>query len=80
MGMVIADGPDGSLHVLAVQPGGGAASAGLKEGDEILAVNGARTVGEPPNLTSVQGASVRFLMRRDGVERNIDVRPTVLVP
>ncbi len=78
MGLVMMHDPDGHMRVAAVQPGGGAEQAGLSEGDEILAVDGAQVNDESP--LAGNGRVVRFHLRHGSVERDVEVTPAVLVP
>lgn len=66
-------------RVVAVQPGGPAAAAGLRPGDVITAVDGARTDSPSDVITAVEkagvGRSLRLSIRRGGQPLQISVTP-----
>jgi regulator of sigma E protease len=72
-----------STNVGSVQQGSAAQAAGLRPGDEILAVNGVRVNGHAPNVRGVlqsgsPGDAVRLTLERDGATIERTARLQVL--
>jgi hypothetical protein len=80
MGMVTEPGDHGSMRIIAIQPGGGAAASGLKAGDEIETIDGAEADTVEPASMALKQAALRFHLRRGSAERDVDVKPAVIVP
>jgi hypothetical protein len=83
MGLFVFHKADGSMVVAGVEPGGAAAHAGLREGDQIVAIEGTAAetitpVAERAYFTSAKPIKVR--VRHRGAEREVEVSPTVFVP
>jgi predicted metalloprotease with PDZ domain len=78
-----AEGRDDAARIMSVTPGSGAAEAGLREGDLVLAVNGVRLRGDadrtaPDALvaalrTGESGDTVRLTVEREGREEEVSV-------
>jgi C-terminal processing protease CtpA/Prc len=73
----------GRLYVREVAPGMAAAFAGLRDGDEILAIEGNPVADMPPGevhrrLQGSVGSKVTLLILRDGLTHKIDVVRTAL--
>jgi S1-C subfamily serine protease len=66
-------------RVVAVQPGGPAAAAGLRPGDVITAVEGTRITGPSDVINAVEragvGRSLRFSLLRGGESLQLTVVP-----
>ncbi len=69
------DGQDAGDEIKTVFPGGPAEAAGLKRGDLITAIDGAKPadVANDPAFTQPIGSVVHLTVRRDGFERTYDV-------
>jgi S1-C subfamily serine protease len=68
----------GRLFVREVPPGMAAATAGIREGDEVIAIDGAPVADLSPSdvhqrLEGTLGSTVTLLIVRDGETRKIDV-------
>ena len=73
----------GRLYVREVPPGMAAAYAGVRDGDEILAIDGTPVADMPPGevharLHGSVGSKVTLLIMRDGVTHKIEVTRTPL--
>ena len=81
LGARLLPGPGGRFVVAAVVPGGTAASAGLSEGDRLLAINETPIAPDEVVATTFaisryirdarEGRSIRFEIERDGVVREV---------
>lgn len=81
LGARLQPGPGGRFVVTAVEPGGTAASAGLVEGDRLLAINETPIAPDEVVATTFAisryirearvGRSVRFEIERDGIVREV---------
>jgi hypothetical protein len=82
MGFAVEYAPDGVLTVVGVAPGGQAAQDGLSPGDKILTIDGetVASLDVDEGEFRARGGPVRMRLSRGGVERDLEVRPTVLVP
>ena len=81
MGMVTEPGGNGTMRIIAIQPGGGAAASGLKAGDEIETIDGAPAdTIEPGSSVLAHAAGLHFRLRRGSTERDVEVKPAVIVP
>lgn len=78
------NGAGDAARVTAVSPGGAAQAAGVREGDEILAIAGRELRGQGDNPAAALSAIIRDLepekavklkFRRDGREREVEVTP-----
>ncbi len=73
--------PDQPARIGGVLPGSPAYKAGLRAGDEIVAINGRRDVGYKDVLNRVMlsgaGEKVRFTLKSPGIdaERSVDIEP-----
>jgi predicted metalloprotease with PDZ domain len=77
------DGRDEGARVASVSEGGGAEAAGIREGDEIMAIDGERLIwsGDTSPIGMLtdrlrdreEGDTVRITIRRDGTERDVPV-------
>jgi C-terminal processing protease CtpA/Prc len=77
------DVQSGRLYVREVPPGLAAALAGVRDGDEILAIDGAPVADMPPGEVHVRlegsvGSKVTLLVLRDGLTRKFEVTRTPL--
>ncbi len=73
----------GRLYVREVPPGMAAAYAGVRDGDEILAIDGTPVADMPPGevhkrLQGSVGSTVTLLVLREGVTRKVEVTRTPL--
>ncbi len=73
----------GRLYVREVPPGLAAALAGVRDGDEILAIDGTPVADMPPGEVHVRlegsvGSKVTLLVLRDGLTRKVEVTRTPL--
>ena len=69
---------DGSLHVREVAPGMSAAAAGLRDGDEVLSIDGEPVEAMSPidvdhRLKGRVGTKVLLLLVRNGVTHRVEV-------
>ncbi|HWE46423.1 MAG TPA: hypothetical protein VG407_10390 [Caulobacteraceae bacterium] len=81
MGMVTEPGDHGSMRIIAVQPGGGAAASGLRAGDEIVTIDGAAADTLTPGaLATTKLAGMHVHLRRGASERDVEVKPAVIIP
>jgi carboxyl-terminal processing protease len=73
----------GRLYVREVPPGLAAALAGVRDGDEVLAIDGTPVADMPPGEVHVRlegsvGSKVTLLVLRDGLTRKFEVVRTPL--
>lgn len=86
IGVVIGAGGDGRLYILSVFPGSAAESAGLRSGDEILAVDGCEAAAmdleeAAEAIRGEAGSRVVIEFLRDGVQSKVEaVRSDVSLP
>jgi S1-C subfamily serine protease len=79
IGVALDQGAEGGVRVMAVQPGGPAASAGLRPGDLIVAAGG-KPMENPAQLVSTVeatgvGRTLLLSVRREGVPLSLEVVP-----
>ena len=78
LGIGMGPGPEGTVEVTGVRPGSAAERDGLREGDLLISAGGVVFGDEPmavldPYLES--GDAIVFVLRRDGKELEVTVRP-----
>ena len=76
LGFVAAKTPMGRIEVQSVEPGGGAAEAGLQKGDALLKMNG-KPLDVPPDFylpTFHSGEKVKFQVRREKETFDVEFR------
>lgn len=83
IGLAVGTQPDGTVRATLVTDGSAASEAGLRVGDLIVEIIGrpAREFAGPGQLTQlVSRESIAMTISRDGVSRQVEIRPKVLVP
>lgn len=82
IGVQIAKTKDAACAILVVTPDGPAAKAGLKGGDLILRIDGTRPADLETTVKVIRslkpGKKVKFVIRRDGEEKTIEVTPVAV--